>query len=118
MDLWIRSQDKKALIKVSGAIISVIEHTEFNANNSTKSFCISGMGDVDYVLGFYDTEKRALKIIDEIQEILYPNLFAISKDMVENGLTKSFSNSHILTRNHNEVNIYERQSCVYEMPKE
>ena len=101
MDLWIRNQSKKQIIKVNHIYI---DGESIWADHNW--------------LGDYKTEERALEVLDEIQEILYPNLFAISKDMVENGLTKSFSDAHILTRNHNEVNIYERQSCVYEMPKE
>lgn len=109
MDLWIRSQDKEMLCKAN--CVDLMHNTDKTSNVFLN-------GDFpNLIVGCYEN-KRALEIIDEIQEILYPNLFAISRDMVENDLTKSFSNSHILTRNHNEVNIYERQSCVYEMPKE
>ena len=64
MNLWIRSQNKRALVKVN-------EITIYNYGDD-EGVCIETKnGDF---LGFYKEEKRALEVLDEIQQyILLPN---------------------------------------------
>ena len=52
MDLWVRSQDRKRLLKVD--LLSIKDF--FNI-----------VSDDFYVLGTYETEERALEVLDEIQ---------------------------------------------------
>lgn len=101
MDLWIRNQSRKQLIKPNHIYID---------------------GEVIWAdhnwLGDYKTEERALEVLNEIQEILHPNLFVKMHEMREKGISKSFEMSNILTKNDCDVDVLQLQSCVYEMPKE
>jgi hypothetical protein len=75
MKLWIRSQDKKFLAKVDNIFfednVLYYDHHENKAN-----------------LGVYATEKRALEVLDEIQDLI--------NDIADNKMV----------------------GCIYEMPKE
>lgn len=66
MELWIRSQDKLKLVKVN--YVYAIE-------NKINSFSIYGETiDSVPIIGRYETEERALEVLDEIQNyILLPN---------------------------------------------
>ena len=64
MNLWIRTQDRKKLVLINTLAI---------AENTSRS--ILGFGIDSHVkveLGDYDTEERALEVLDEIQELLEP----------------------------------------------
>ena len=60
MDLWIRSQNKKTLHKVTKVYIS--EHQYYGGR------IIYRIIDSSDVLGIYETEERALEVLDEIQK--------------------------------------------------
>ena len=69
MELWIRSQDKECLLKTD---IVMLEEIEEN-----KEYWIYA-GHEKYepymIFGIYHTKKRALEVLDEIQNyILLPN---------------------------------------------
>ena len=64
MELWIRSQDRKCLIKTD-----ILEY-ELDANNKA---IIKGSTDMDswyHTLGKYKNKTRALEVLDEIQRHL------------------------------------------------
>lgn len=62
MNLWIRSQDRKTLTKPCDLqMVHVNNGTEYAIISFTEM-----AGDID--LGIYKTEKRALEVLDEIQE--------------------------------------------------
>lgn len=64
MDLWIRSQDKKTLTKISEVAISY------------GGVTIRGIiGDYSRWLGEYKTKERALEVLNEIQNKIKPALF-------------------------------------------
>lgn len=64
MNLWIRTQDRKKLILINTLAI---------AENTSRSILGFGIdGHVKVELGDYDTEERALEVLDEIQELLEP----------------------------------------------
>ena len=56
MELWVRSQNKKVLMKIDGV--------HYDLKNDGRVLCGGS------VLGRYATEERCLEIIDEIQKIL------------------------------------------------
>ena len=62
MELWIRSQDKKLLMK----------STELRYNQKKEDYSILAYDTKgDYrLLGIYKSKERALEVLDEIQEIL------------------------------------------------
>lgn len=65
MNLWVRSQDKRILQKVDNIFL--------DANYENKR--ISTYDGESIELGTYETEERALQVLDEIQNyILLPNI--------------------------------------------
>ena len=65
MELWIRSQNKLNLTKVNSVII------DYNYQQKIVANYMEFNGDEDYTpLGEYDTEERALEVLDEIQGLL------------------------------------------------
>lgn len=61
MELWIRSQDKMKLVKVNYCYIM----------DQQDHFTIIGETiDSGPIIATYKTEERALKVLDEIQEIM------------------------------------------------
>lgn len=68
MNLWLRSQDRKMLLKPN-----FIEYEKKTVENKTNLYCgihriITFYNGIHYVLGEYKTQKRALEVLDEIQE--------------------------------------------------
>ena len=103
MDLWIRSQNKGALIKV-----------EMLGNTDGIIHSYSGVNKT--ILGEYKSDERAIEVLDEIQNILNPMIVFkncnCTKDMLDKikevGACVVSDNSH----------IEQLSTCVYEMPKE
>lgn len=63
MELWIRSQDKRILIKVDNVFL--------NANYDNKRISTYD-GDSNTTLGEYKTKERALEVLDEIEKLIKP----------------------------------------------
>ncbi len=71
MELWIRSQDKEALIKVDKIFYW---NTCPEMPNTGKHYLGNKewVGNADYTkLGEYNTKERAIEVLDEIQEKMY-----------------------------------------------
>lgn len=104
MELSIRSQDKRKLIKYSCLYI-----TQSSIDKMYIVWCNNE------IVGQYITEKRALEILDEIQKLLEPVLVFkncnCTKDMLDNikeaGTCIVSDNSHI-----EQIPI-----AIYEMPE-
>lgn len=62
MELWVRSQSKRHLAKITN-----INVTPANINGVQK---YSIIGDFESLLGTYDTKQRCLEILDEIQNLI------------------------------------------------
>ena len=91
MELWIRTQDKETLIK--------IDRLDVDGNKIKANFKLYFSG-CDYViLGTYESNDRALEVLDEIQKVIEPR-----------GIIKQ--DKHGIEVNMISVPI------VYEMPKE
>lgn len=104
MDLWIRSQDKKRIIKVEQLEIREdISDTEEQIYSVCSINFKNTYGYNFLRLGFYKTEKRALEILDKIQNRIV-NL------QLTNLEQKGKAREDVLKR--------EYLRCVYEMPKE
>lgn len=82
MELWIRSQDRKKLIRVIDIIRNINTRLEYQ----------------DVELGIYNTQERAIQILDEIQSIL---CFKKLEKIDMNGI----------------INV-DNNIAVFEMPKE
>lgn len=68
MDLWIRSQDRMNLVKVRQVSLNYQNNKEIIANympdfyENSGAYCES--------LGFYTSKEKAIKVLDEIQDLL------------------------------------------------
>lgn len=90
MELWIRSQDKTTIIKCNELYMEETDSFLIRERNST------------HILGAYITFDRALKILDEIQDIL--------------DTKKSYEKfAHLITK---DTKVIEFSNVIYEMPKE
>lgn len=110
MELWIRSQNKLTLTKINSVVI------DFNDKKKLVANYIEFYGSEDYTpLGEYDTEERALEVLDEIQNILKPQLLIRRNDdndkvllgALQKGVTQKI-----------DMEYKELSTYVYEMPKE
>lgn len=68
MNLWVRSQDKESLVKISN--IQYILRKEIDCGISTEYHYIGTYYDNLKILGTYKTKERALEVLDEIQDLL------------------------------------------------
>ena len=106
MDLWIRSQDKKHLMK-SEAILYEKTGTGYGLRAFTKNY--------DFNIANYKTKERALEVLDEIQNILKPKILVRRNDnndkvllgALQKGVTQKI-----------DMEFKELSTYVYEMPKE
>lgn len=68
MKLWIRSADRKHLTEAHG--IDYNMDCIVDSMTNEEKYCHKIVDDRGKVLGIYETERRCLEIIDEIQELL------------------------------------------------
>lgn len=101
MELWIRSQNKKKLVKVND-----VENTF----DSTEGHFITDIN--GRILGKYDSNERCLEIMDEIQKLLTPKVFMTSTPMQSQ--STSVPPVYCVP---NEPQIQMLDYAVYEMPE-
>lgn len=100
MDLWIRSQDKEKLVKCDDISISI--------DINVKSYKIVGYFDknTEYeLLGTYKTKKRALEVLDDIQNF-------ICIEIHENNI--NYEKADLILKG----KIVDSLCKIYQMPKE
>ena len=106
--MWIRSQDRKKLVKVTSVQF-------YKASNGMFLFeglneCCVGYQDDDYFnLGMYKTEERALEVLDEIQNRI------VSLEIVRN---TDYFNKLASISSENDFTKDSEKVCIYQMPKE
>ena len=110
MELWIRSQDKESLTKVSN-VQYTYKKGDLYTDVSGKHY-IGTYYDNLKILGTYKTKERVLEVLDEIQSILSGKCILKSYDNV----TPEFGENLIIKPC--EVHIEQLNTYVYEMPKE
>lgn len=104
MELWIRSQDRTALIKID----------ELNIGKSGSFWVIKDKNPKN-ILGSYDSFDRALEVLDEIQNILKPKI-VIKFDNKPKYLEDGTINDVLTPRE--EIDYSKQLSTyVYEMPE-
>lgn len=116
MDLWIRSQDKRRLIKIA--------QTDFTSSGyygtMDKQYSILCQDEV--WLGSYETKERAVEILDEIQNLLQPKLIwkepKTNINYDENFIQTLANDMVIQTTQQVEYDLKQAGQIVYEMPKE
>ena len=100
MELWIRSQDKEMLAKTN----------RIDIDTNGKTIVINGF---ETIIGKYETKERALEVLDEIQNILKPQMI-ISK--VGKPIAETCDGT--VYREPDEYDFKELSTYVYEMPKD
>ena len=96
MELWIRNQDRDLLVPIKDLI------SEF-----AGSLFYQGI-----ILGQYNNSKRALEVLDEIQNILKPKIIVKSGNPVAKTL------DDVVYRTPDKVEMKELSVVIYEMPEE
>ena len=116
MDLWIRSQDKEKLLKISGI---QYQNCKLVENETVEANILIGFYSSyeNEILGEYKTKERALEVLDEIQNILKPKYILDSSSIKECG-NSWVENGVIMQKYNANVTIQELSTYVYEMPKE
>lgn len=107
MELWIRSQDKKKLLKVKDGLFIA------NGFDDTDDSFI-GIKNVGHV-GRYKTEKRALEVLDEIHKLLNPKPI-ISTYNVEQA--KLLDGTVFIEPMLDDIKMESYTTYVYQMPEE
>ena len=105
MNLWVRSQDKNKLVPINDEL--------YIPNSRTgEDF---GIFYKDKMLGYYKTQERALKVLDEIQNILNPKYILDSSSIRPDD---SWVENEIIMQKYNaNVEIKELSTFVYQMPE-
>ena len=70
MDLWIRSQSKKTLVKINKIEIMQQFTNNFSTNGEKLSIENAIVGNDNCLLASYKTKERALEVLDEIQKLV------------------------------------------------
>ena len=105
MELWIRSQDRTALIKID----------ELNIGKSGSFWVIKDKNPKN-ILGSYDSFDRTLEVLDEIQNILNPKYILDASSIIPDG--DSWVENGIIMQNYNaNASIEELSTYVYQMPE-
>lgn len=105
MDLWIRTQSRKQLIKCENIYIDNIGYT-------SQTYYINA----DSIrLGEYKTKERALEVLDEIQKLLQPQTIINYESKLEFHPEYTAQN---IVKTIPKTEIKELSTYVYEMPEE
>ena len=110
MDLWIRSQNRKMMER---AVAVKIAHYKEDGKMS-NSIVINN----DYIFGEYETEERALEVLDEITNLIKPKyLIRMDNHGPVNDFLNNENNSYVSAEGVGMVSNI-NQTLYYEMPKE
>ena len=114
MELWIRSQDKKSLVKVDN-LYADVGRIVFVAKTGGRA-----------TIGIYSSQERALEVLDEIQKkiktLLYlkpQSLLGINEIKAGKKYFEKFNSVDFITCDNNfEIEPITTNAIVYEMPEE
>ena len=109
MELWIRSQDKMNLVKITQINVGYMNNKEIIANYKV----LDSETDFYQILGTYKSKERALEVLDEIQNILKPQVI-----LTELGKPIAETCDGTVYREPDKYDIKELSTYVYEMPQE
>lgn len=105
MNLWVRSQDKTIFQIVDNLLISDGNNAKGTFNIYTNSLLVQN------VLGEYKTKERAIEVLDEIQNILKPQLIIKNSGKI----IGSFEDT--IVREGATYELKELSTFVYQMPE-
>ena len=105
MELWVRSQDKKHLMKCE-AIMYEKTGTGYGLRVFTKNY--------DFNIAEYETKERAIEVLDEIQNILKPKMI-VNTYKVEQA--KLCDGTQFIQPMLDDIQVQNATTYVYEMPE-
>lgn len=118
MELWIRSQNKKLLIKCNNVIIDeyLDSHIDIRQYNSESG---------SFKLGSYESVERAKEILDEIQSKIGNLYLCKIKPMVKTGdarrvkeyLEENYTGDFIMADATMDIEPINKDVVIYEMPE-
>lgn len=120
MDLWIRSQNRRHLVKCNGTIyaanypvnVVVVEMKEQHTQEKSKIFVD------DIMVGIYSYE-RALQVLNEIQNILQPRVVVHEPNINYDDMMHSLAEDMCLKNTQKvEMELKQVGQVVYQMPNE
>lgn len=109
MELWIRSQDRKEIRPQPKLGIDKLEGLYYIVDRYDFERA--------YILGKYETEERAIEILDEIQNILSPKYILDSSSIKTIGNSYYDENGMIYQKYSANGTIKEISTVVYKMPE-
>lgn len=110
MDLWIRSQNRKMMERA--VAVKIVHYKE--DGKMSNSIVINN----DYIFGEYETEERALEVLDEITNLIKPKyLIRMDNHGPVNDFLNNENNSYVSAEGVGMVSNI-NQTLYYEMPKE
>ena len=109
MELWVRNQDKDHLVKIEEINIEIDEDGfigiwSYGSNKYLK-----------YYLGTYKTKERALEVLDEIQNILKPEVIVKTYNVEQAEL---LNGTKFIQPMIEDIQVQQASTYVYEMPEE
>lgn len=110
MDLWIRSQDRKELIKIDGIIL---ENPLVSGETGIRGYFEKNQY---AMLGYYKTKERAIEVLDEIQNLLIPKVI-LNTYSVENKET-AYSKELVIEPIINDIKVQNNVNMFYQIPEE
>lgn len=109
MELWIRSQDKRYLLKTQSLCIEDIESEE-------RIVIYSNISDEDFELGSYATIERALEVLDEIEKLIKPITIFENCEVDKSTIEKIKETGYCVVNN--DARVEQFSQVFYQMPKE
>ena len=108
MDLWIRSQDRKTLAKVENVWLST-------DNNTIYINC--PYDDYGLLAGRYQTNERAMMILDELTNILQPQAIYYKPEFDDNFIQSEANKAVVSVYSRIEADLKQSGQIVYQMPE-
>ena len=106
MELWVRSQDKEALMKINNGIL-------YHETDNRNCIVVKESPSYYHIIGEYKTKERALEILDEIQNLLQPKIIYTQKEPIE-----TFELGVYQLKQDVDMKFQEINRIIYEMPQE
>lgn len=114
MELWIRSQDKKNLVKIRQISLNYQNNKQIIANYMPELY--ENSGEYYELLGIYESKERTIEILDEIQNILKPKYILDTSSIKPDG--DFYEENGVIFQNYDaNAKIQELSTFVYQMPE-
>ena len=116
MELWIRSQDKMNLVKIRQISLNYQNNKQVIANYEPEQYENSSC--FYELLGTYKTKKRAVEVLDEIQELIKPKQIITTYESEIKECINKTKFDVVMTPKIDNIQLIEPTTLVYEMPAE